>query len=101
MFDGSATDGHGFGQQIEPLLHGLEHSFIRPPPYALRLFGCAARSQLARMAGGEIAIFVFLSAMVRAYRGSRELRACRAGIMIVIRIIDIVGLREEAALRFA
>lgn len=23
MFDGSATDGHGFGQQIEPLLHGL------------------------------------------------------------------------------
>ena len=71
MFDGSATDGHGFGQQIEPLLHGLEHRFFHPPPYALRLFGWAARSQLARMAGGEIAILVFLAAMVRAYRGSR------------------------------
>ena len=68
-------------------------------PPALEAFDflrCTTRPELAALAGGQVAIMVDVTTMVRSDNALGEMRAGRTGIMIRRSIIDEVATREEA-----
>ena len=64
MFDGLTAQPHGVGQLVEPVLHGIEHSFVFPALEAFDFLRRATRLELTVQAGGQVTILIDFTAMI-------------------------------------
>ena len=98
MFDGLSSHAHGVGHAIEPILHPVEHVLIFPalddPPLGRR----APRSERTGEAGAQVAVAVEVFRVIYAAMNFGEFSARRAGVVVVLGIVDEVLPGEQTAL---
>ena len=97
VFDGLSSHPHGLGHAVEPILHPVEHVFMLPSFDAPQLGRRAPRPERAREAGAQVAVEIQVFGVIRPAPGLGEFRARRAGVMIMLGVVDEVLPGEEAA----
>ncbi len=97
MFDGLSSDAHGVGHAVEPGLHFVEHVLMLPALDAPQLGRRASRFERTGEAGAQVAIEVEVLGMIRPAIGLGQLRPRRAGVVVVLGVVDEVLSGEEAA----
>ena len=97
VFDGLSSHAHGLGQAVEPVLHPVEHVLILPALDAPQLGRRAPGLERAGEAGGQVAVEVEVFGVIRPAIGLGKFCARRAGVVVVLSVIDEVLPGEEAA----
>src|SRR2546430_875377 len=87
---------HGVGHPVEPILHPVEHILILPALDAPQLGRRALGSERASEAGAQVAVEVEVFGVIRPAIGLGEFGACRAGVMVLLGVVDEVLPGEEA-----
>src|SRR5881392_706055 len=80
------------------ILHPVEHILILPALDAPQLGRRALGSERASEAGAQVAVEVEVFGVIRPAIGLGEFGACRAGVMVLLGVVDEVLPGEEAAL---
>ena len=97
VFDGLSSHAHGLGHAVEPSLHPVEHVLILPalddPPLGRRAPG----SERTGEAGAQVTVAVEVFRVIRAATDFGEFCARRAGVMVVLGVVDEVLSGKEAA----
>ena len=97
MLDSLSSHAHGVGHPVEPILHPVEHILILPALDAPQLGRRALGSERASEAGAQVAVEVEVFGVIRPAIGLGEFGACRAGVMVLLGVVDEVLPGEEAA----
>src|SRR6516164_3220057 len=88
VFDGLSSHAHGLGHTVEPILHPVEHVLMLPalddPPLGRRAPG----SERTGGAGAQMAVAVEVFRVIHAAMNFGEFCARRAGVMIVLGVVD-------------
>ena len=90
VFDGLSSHAHGLGHSVEPILHPVEHVLILPALDAPQLGRRAAGFERTGEAGAQAAVEIEVFGVIRPALGLGEFRARRAGVMIVLSVVDEV-----------
>ena len=97
MFDGLSSHAHGIGHAVEPVLHPVEHVFIFPalddPSRGRR----APNSERTGEACAQVAVAVEVCRVIHTATNFGEFCARRAGVVVVLGVVDEVLPGEEAA----
>src|ERR1700716_2644428 len=96
VFDGLASHTHGVGHAIEPILHPVEHVLILPALDAPQLGRRAPGFERTGETGTQVAIEIEVLGVICPTLGLGEFRASRAGVMVVLGVVDEVLPGEEA-----
>ena len=78
-------------------MHRVEDMFVFPALDPFQLVRCAARLERTGEASGQMAVVVDVAAAVRSDKPSRQVFAGRAGVMVLLGVVDEVLPGEEAA----
>jgi hypothetical protein len=101
VFDGLSSHVHGLGHAVEAVLHPVEHVLIHPalddPPLGRRAPG----SERTGEAGAQMAVEIEVLSVISAAMDFGEFCARRAGVMVVLGVLNEVLPGEEAAFRTA
>src|SRR5208283_3097907 len=98
VLNGLSADGHSSRQVVERGLHFIENALVLPAFETLVLRGRASALERASRTGREIAVLVDVVVAIGARLSFGQAFACRAGIVVVFRVINEVPNGEEAAL---
>src|SRR5262252_6871789 len=90
MFGRLSSHAHGVGHTVEPVLHPVEHILIHPALDAPQLGRRAPRSERAGEAGTQVPVKVKVFNVIHPAIGLGEFRARRAGVVIVLGVVDEV-----------
>jgi hypothetical protein len=90
VFDGLSSHAHGLGHSVEPILHPVEHVLILPALDAPQLGRRAAGFERTGEAGAQAAVEIEVFGVIRPALGLGECCARRAGVMIVLSVVDEV-----------
>ena len=94
MLIGLPADAHGVGHPVEPGLHRVEDAFVFPPLDPLQLVRCTAGLERTGEKCGQMSIMVDVEPAIQSDTPSRQALSGRAGVMILLCVVDEV-LREH------
>jgi hypothetical protein len=97
VFDGLSSHAHGLGLMIEPVLHPVEHLLILPTLDEPQLGWRALGSERTGEAGAQVAVAVEVFGVIRPAPGLGEFCPRRAGVVVVLGVVEEVLPGEEAA----
>src|SRR5207253_4861745 len=89
---------HSLGHAVEPVLHPVEHVLIHPALDATQLGRRAPGFERTGETGAQVAVEIEVLGVICPTFGLGEFRPRRAGVMIVLGVVDEVLPGEEAAL---
>src|SRR5260221_10295948 len=97
VFDGLSSNTHGLGHAVEPGLHLVKHLLILPALDAPQLGRRALGSERTGEASAQVAVEIVVFRMIRPAMGLGEFCPCRAGVVVVLGVVEKVLPGEEAA----
>ena len=98
MLNGLQADAHSVGHLVEPGLHRVEDAFVFPAFDPLQLVRCTAGLERTGETGGQMSIMVDVEPAIRSDAPSRQVLTGRAGVMILLSVVDEVLPGEQASL---
>lgn len=101
VLDSLPSDAHGIGHPVEPRLHRVEDAFMFPALDPLQLVRCRAGLERTGEASGQMADLLDLAAAIRSDKRSRQMLTGRAGVMVLLDVVDEVLPGESASLGIA